>query len=96
MVCEVVSDHAVVFYSGASGLAEISAAGVTKAAALEVWCSTKGIDSAEVSRSVTGQTTCRCLGGPAGLLVSNADPDVLDVVDEACPSKEQDEVAQVL
>jgi transposase len=48
VVCEVVGDHAVVFYSGASGLAEISAAGVTKAAALEVWCRTKGIDSVEV------------------------------------------------
>jgi hypothetical protein len=48
VACEVVGDHAVVSYSGASGLAEISAAGVTKAAALEVWCSTKGIDAAGV------------------------------------------------
>ena len=48
VACEVVGDHAVVSYSGASGLAEISAAGVTKAAALEVWCRTKGIDSVEV------------------------------------------------
>ena len=48
MVEQVVGDRAVVSYSGASGLAEISAKGVTKAAALADWCAGQGIDSVDV------------------------------------------------
>ena len=44
----VVGDRAVVAFSGAGGLAEVSAKGVTKAAALAGWCAELGIDAGEV------------------------------------------------
>jgi hydroxymethylpyrimidine pyrophosphatase-like HAD family hydrolase len=47
-VAEVVGDRGIVAYSGAGGLAEISAPGVTKAAALESWCDGLGIGAEEV------------------------------------------------
>lgn len=97
VVQEVVSDRAVVSYSGASGLAEISARGVTKAAALGDWCAAQGIDSADVyafgdmPNDLPMLTWAgRCFG------VANAHPDVLDMVDEVCASNDDDGVAQVL
>jgi hydroxymethylpyrimidine pyrophosphatase-like HAD family hydrolase len=97
VVDEVVGDRAVVSYSGASGLAEISAAGVTKAAALENWCSAKGIDATEVfafGDMPNDLPMLRWAGRSFG--VANAHPDVLDVVDQVCASNDDDGVAQVL
>lgn len=97
VVDEVVADRAVVSYSGASGLAEISAVGVTKAAALEVWCVGRGIDSAEVfafGDMPNDLPMLRWAGWSFG--VANAHPDVLDLVDEVCASNDEDGVAQVL
>ena len=97
VVEEVVGDRAVVSYSGASGLAEISAAGVTKAAALGEWCSAQGIDSADVFAFGDMPNDLPMLtwaGRSFG--VANAHPDVLDMVDEVCASNDDDGVAQVL
>src|SRR5450631_105007 len=97
VVYEIVGDRAVVSYSGASGLAEISAAGVTKAAALGGWCAAQRIESAEVfafGDMPNDVPMLRWAGRSFG--VANAHPDVLEVVDEVCPSNEQDGVAQVL
>jgi len=97
VVYEIVGDRAVVSYSGASGLAEISAAGVTKAAALGRWCAAQGIESAEVfafGDMPNDVPMLRWAGRSFG--VANAHPDVLEVVDDVCPSNEQDGVAQVL
>jgi len=97
VVDEVVGDRAVVSYSGASGLAEISAAGVTKAAALQDWCAAQGIDSTEVfafGDMPNDLPMLRWAGRSFG--VANAHPDVLDVVDQVCASNNDDGVAQVL
>ncbi|MDQ1535740.1 MAG: hypothetical protein QOE58_133 [Actinomycetota bacterium] len=96
-VKDVVGDRAVVSYSGASGLAEISALGVTKAAALADWCLALGIDSADVfafGDMPNDLAMLRWAGRSFG--VANAHPDVLEIVDEVCASNDQDGVAQVL
>ena len=97
VVQEVVGDRAVVSYSGASGLAEISARGVTKAAALGDWCAAQGIDPADVFAFGDMPNDLPMLtwaGRSFG--VANAHSDVLDMVDEVCASNDDDGVAQVL
>jgi len=97
VVAEVVGDRAVVSYSGASGLAEMSAAGVTKAAALVDWCAARGIGSAEVfafGDMPNDLPMLRWAGRSFG--VANAHQDVLAMVDEVCASNDDDGVAQVL
>lgn len=97
VVEEIVGDRAVVSYSGASGLAEISAAGVTKAAALGSWCAANGIDSTDVFAFGDMPNDLPMLtwaGRSFG--VANAHPVVLDIVDEVCASNDDDGVAQVL
>ncbi|HEY8652270.1 MAG TPA: HAD hydrolase family protein, partial [Dermatophilaceae bacterium] len=97
VVEEVVGDRAVVSYSGASGLAEISARGVTKAAALGQWCASQGIDPADVFAFGDMPNDLPMLtwaGRSFG--VANAHPDVLGMVDEVCASNDDDGVAQVL
>src|SRR4051812_25473125 len=46
-VARVIGDRAIVAFSGSVGLAEISAAGVTKAAVLAEWCDDLGVDAAD-------------------------------------------------
>jgi hydroxymethylpyrimidine pyrophosphatase-like HAD family hydrolase len=84
-------------YSGAVGLAEISAAGVTKAAALGDWCVSQGIDPADVyafGDMPNDLPMLRWAGRSFG--VANAHEDVLAMVDEVCASNDDDGVAQVL
>jgi hydroxymethylpyrimidine pyrophosphatase-like HAD family hydrolase len=97
VVHQVVADRAVVSYSGASGLAEISAAGVTKAAALGDWCAAQGIDAADVFAFGDMPNDLPMLtwaGRSFG--VANAHPDVLAMVDEVCASNDDHGVARVL
>jgi Cof subfamily protein (haloacid dehalogenase superfamily) len=97
VVEEVVGDRAVVSYSGASGLAEMSAVGVTKASALARWCATQGINSADVFAFGDMPNDLPMLewaGWSVG--VANAHPAVLASVDEVCASNDDDGVAQVL
>lgn len=97
VVDEVVGDRAVVSYSGASGLAEISAAGVTKAAALQAWCVAQGIDSAEVIAFGDMPNDLPMLSWAGRSFgVANAHPDVLAMVDQVCASNDHDGVAEVL
>lgn len=93
----VVGDRAVVSYSGARGLAEISAAGVTKAAALEDWCVAHGIESAEVFAFGDMPNDLPMLAWAGRSFgVANAHADVLALVDEVCFSNDDDGVARVL
>jgi Cof subfamily protein (haloacid dehalogenase superfamily) len=97
VITDVVGDRAVVSYSGATGLAEISASGVTKAAALGSWCATQGIEAADVIAFGDMPNDLPMLtwaGWSVG--VANAHPDVLALVDEVCASNDEDGVAQVL
>jgi len=97
VVEDIVGDRAVVSYSGASGLAEISALGVSKAAALGDWCAAQGIASAEVIAFGDMPNDLPMLtwaGRSFG--VANAHPDVLAMVDDVCASNDEDGVAGVL
>jgi Cof subfamily protein (haloacid dehalogenase superfamily) len=97
VVDEVVGDRGVASHSGAAGLAEISAAGVTKAAALGDWCAEQGIHPADVYAFGDMPNDLPMLRWAGrSFAVANAHPDVLAMVDEVCPSNENDGVAQVL
>ena len=97
VVEKVVGDRAVVSYSGASGLAEISAVGVTKASALGQWCAAQGIESEDVFAFGDMPNDLPMLAWAGRSFgVANAHPDVLDMVDEVCASNDDDGVAQVL
>lgn len=97
VVEDVIGDRAVVSYSGASGLAEISAVGVTKASALGEWCAAQGIDPADVFAFGDMPNDLPMLAWAGRSFgVANAHPDVLDFVDEVCGSNDDDGVAQVL
>lgn len=96
-VAQIVADRAELGYSGAIGLAEITAHGVTKAAALARWCAGHGIDAAEVwafGDMPNDLPMIRWAG--IGFAVSNAHPDVLAAADRVCPSNDEDGVAQLL
>ena len=97
VVDEVVGERAVVSYSGAVGLAEIGAAGVSKAVALGDWCAAQDIDPAGVCAFGDMPNDLPMLmwaGRSFG--VANAHPDVLAMVDEVCASNDDDGVARVL
>ena len=96
-VAEVVGDRGIVAYSGAGGLAEISAPGVTKAAALESWCDGLGIGAEDVWAfgDMPNDLPMIVWAGTA-FAVANAHPDVIAAADHVCPSNDEDGVAQVL
>ncbi len=96
-VGRVVGARGIVAYSGASGLAEISAPGVTKAAALADWCRHLGVAAAEVWAfgDMPNDLPMLTWAGTS-FAVANAHPDVLAMADHTCPSNDEDGVAQVL
>jgi len=76
---------------------EVSAAGVTKAFALERVCARLGVAPAEVVAigDMPNDLTMLAWAG-RGIAVANADPEVLATVDEVTASNEDDGVAMVL
>jgi HAD superfamily hydrolase (TIGR01484 family) len=96
-VTAVVGERAVVAYSGVSGLAEISAAGVTKAAVLDDVCRSRGVEPASVWAfgDMPNDLAMLRWAGTA-FAVANAHPSVLTVADHIVPSNDDDGVAQVL
>ena len=96
-VVRIVGDRGIVAYSGAGGLAEISAPGVTKAVALEEWCAGLGVAAAEVWAFGDMPNALPMLTwAGTSFAVANAHPDVLAAADHTCPSNDEDGVAQVL
>ena len=96
-VAEVVGDRGIVAFSGAGGLAEISAPGVTKAAALESWCTDLGIGAEEVwAFGDMPNDLPMILWAGTSFAVANAHPDVVAAADHVCPSNDDDGVAQIL
>jgi len=91
------AERAIVAYSGAGGLAEISAPGVTKAAGLESWCEELGLDAADVWAfgDMPNDLPMIAWAGRS-FAVANAHPDVLAAADHVCPSNDEDGVAQIL
>jgi hydroxymethylpyrimidine pyrophosphatase-like HAD family hydrolase len=96
-VAEVVGERGIVAYSGAGGLAEIPAPGVTKAAGLEAWCAELGLDAADVWAfgDMPNDLPMMVWAGTS-FAVANAHPDVVAAADQVCPSNDEDGVAQVL
>jgi hydroxymethylpyrimidine pyrophosphatase-like HAD family hydrolase len=93
----VVGDRAQVSYSGAGGLAEINAAGVTKAVALEQWSAGRGIGVDDVwafGDMPNDVPMIRWAG--VGWAVANAHEEVRAVADRICPSNDEDGVAVTL
>jgi HAD superfamily hydrolase (TIGR01484 family) len=96
-VARVIGDRAVVAHSGAGGLAEISAMGVTKAAALTDWCIEHGIDATEVWAfgDMPNDVPMLAWAGRS-YAVANAHPDAAAAASHRCPSNDDDGVATVL
>lgn len=92
-----VGDRATLAFSGAPGLAEMTAPGVTKASALEHWCSTRGIDAADVwafGDMPNDLPMMRWAG--RSIAVANAHPDVLAAATTTTASNDDDGVARAL
>ncbi len=96
-VAETLGDRAVVADSGAAGLAEISAPGVTKGMALARWAAARGVAAQDVWAfgDMPNDLPMLAWAGRA-VAVANAHESVLAAVDEICPSNEDDGVAHVL
>jgi Cof subfamily protein (haloacid dehalogenase superfamily) len=97
LVTRVVGDRAHVEFSGAAGLAEITAPGVTKARALADWCHRWGVDRRAVWAfgDMPNDLSMLAWAGES-FAVANAHPDVLATARHTCPSNDDDGVAQVL
>ncbi len=93
----VVGSGGVLAYSGAPGLAEISAPGVTKAAALARWCAAHGIpaDAVWAFGDMPNDLPMLRWAG-ASFAVANAHADVHTEATHRCPSNEHDGVAHVV
>ena len=96
-VREVVGARGIVAFSGAGGLAEVSAPGVTKAATLARWCDRLGVAPADVwafGDMPNDLPMLRWAG--VSFAVANAHPDVLAAATHICPANDDDGVAQVI
>jgi len=93
-VTEVVGESALVAFSGAGGLAEISAAGVTKAAVLADWTAERGIGPHQVWAfgDMPNDVAMLAWAGTS-FAVSNAHAEVLDAADHVVRSNDDDGVA---
>ena len=96
-VTDVVGDRAIVAYSGTTGLAEMSAPGVTKAAVLAEWCADWGIPAEEVVAfgDMPNDLPMLTWAGTS-YAVANAHPDVITAASHICPSNDDDGVASIL
>lgn len=84
-------------YSGAVGLAEITAKGVTKASGLARWCREHGVEASRVWAfgDMPNDLPMLSWAGRAHA-VANAHPEVRAVADEVVPANDDDGVGQVL
>jgi len=97
IVDDVVGSRAHLAYSGASGLAELTAPGVTKASALARWTADHGIAPQEVWAFGDMPNDIPMLQWAGhGVAVGNAHPDALAVANHIAPSNDDDGVAVVL
>ena len=96
-VRDLLGGQAVLAYSGADGLAEISAPGVTKAAALADWCERLDVAAETVWAfgDMPNDLSMLTWAG-RGHAVANAHPEVLAAADAVCPSNDDDGVARTL
>jgi hydroxymethylpyrimidine pyrophosphatase-like HAD family hydrolase len=92
-----IGDRAVVSHSGAVGLAEIAARGVTKASTLARWSASRGVASDEVWAVGDAPNDLPMLAwAGTSFAVANAHRAVLAAVDRVLPSNADDGVATLL
>ncbi len=96
-VIEVVGDRLVLSYSGAGGLAELSAPGVTKASALQDWCAELGVAAEDVWAFGDMPNDLPMLewAGRA-IVVANGHESVHELADETVATNDDDGVARRL
>lgn len=96
-VAQVLAGRAMVCHSGVPSLAEVSALGVTKAAALERWCAARGIDARDVWAfgDMPNDLDMLRWAGTA-FAVAGAHPDVLAAAHHVVGSNDDDGVARLL
>jgi hydroxymethylpyrimidine pyrophosphatase-like HAD family hydrolase len=96
-VTEVVGESALVAFSGAGGLAEISAVGVTKAAVLSEWAAERGVWPHQVWAfgDMPNDVPMLTWAGTS-FAVANAHPEVLAVADHVVGSNDDDGVAGIV
>ena len=96
-VRDVIGDRAVVAYSGATGLAEISAAGVTKAAVLAEHCAELGVPAEQVWAFGDMPNDVPMLEwAGTSFAVANGHALAHEAADRVCPANDEDGVASVL
>lgn len=97
LIEEVIGDRALLAYSGANGLAEMTAPGVTKAAALSRWADAKGILAKDVWAFGDMPNDIPMLSwAGTGIAVANAHPDAKAAADRITQSNDHDGVAAAL
>ncbi|MDO8120064.1 HAD family hydrolase [Isoptericola sp. b490] len=93
----IVGDRAQVHDSGAVGLVEIAAAGVTKAAGLARWAASLGVPPEDVWAFGDMPNDLEMLGWAGrGVAVAGAHPRVVAAADAVCAAPDEDGVAQEL
>ena len=94
---EVLGDRGHLHFSGAHGLAEINAPGVTKAAGLERWAARLGFEASQVWAFGDMPNDLPMLSwAGVGWAVANGHEQVRRAADRQCPANDEDGVAQVL
>jgi Cof subfamily protein (haloacid dehalogenase superfamily) len=94
---DVLGDRGHLHFSGAHGLAEINAPGVTKAAGLERWAARLGIEASQVWAFGDMPNDLPMLAwAGVGWAVANGHREVRLAADRECPPNDDDGVAQVL
>ncbi|MEW1954096.1 HAD-IIB family hydrolase [Terrabacter sp. NPDC080008] len=93
----VLGDRGHLHFSGAHGLAEINAPGVTKAAGLARWAERLGVPASEVWAFGDMPNDLPMLSwAGTGWAVASGHRDVRRAADRECPANDEDGVAQVL
>jgi HAD superfamily hydrolase (TIGR01484 family) len=94
---EIVGHLVEIQVSGATGLLEMSAPGVTKAAALAEWCDANSIARGDVWAVGDMPNDLPMLAwAGTSFAVANAHPDVLAIATWVCPGNDDDGVAEML
>lgn len=84
-------------YSGAPGLAEMTALGVTKATALQRWCAEHGVASAEVWTFGDMPNDVPMLGWAGrSFAVANAHAAAVEAATHRCAANDEDGVARII
>lgn len=90
-------ERGTVAFSGALGLAEVSAPGVSKAVALARWCEERGLSARDVWAFGDMPNDIPMLTWAGrGIAVANAHEELKAIADAVCPSNDEDGVALAL